>query len=186
MAAPDVSTKLVTGEELMAMGDIGPCELVEGRIVEMTPTEPSHGRIESRFDHALSEFVREKDLGEVMVGEVGLYTRRDPDTVRAADILFISHERYGRATPDSYLDVAPELIVEILSPGDRWADVQEKLREYFEAGVDVVILVEPEAKIVSVYRSTTEIEEFGGEDELTVPDLLPGFSLPLPHLFGSS
>lgn len=114
------------------------------------------------------------------------HARRDPDTVRAADILFISHERYGRATPDTFLDVAPELIVEIPSPGDRWAKVQEKLREYFDVGVDVVILVEPEAKIVSVYRSTTEIEELGGDDALTVPDILPGFSMPLPHLFGSS
>lgn len=120
-----------------------------------------------------------------MVGEVGIYTGRNPDTVRAADVLYISRERLARATPDSFLDVAPELVVEILSAGDRWADVRQKLREYFGIGVDVVLLVEPQARLVSVYRSPTELVELSADETLALDDLLPGFALPLSQLFES-
>lgn len=183
MATPELATKLISGEELYEMGNVGRSELIEGRIVQMSPTKPEHGRIESRIDHALSDFVRQQSTGEVMVGEVGIYTGRNPDTLRAADVLYISHERLAKATPNSFLDVAPELIVEILSPGDRWADVRQKLREYFDVGVNAVLLVEPQARLVSVYRSPTELVELRADETLALEDILPGFSLPLSQLF---
>lgn len=174
---------LLTGKELLEMGDIGPCELIEGRLVHMSPTKPEHGRIEIRFGRILDTFVSEHGLGEVQGGEVGIYTRRDPDTVRGADILFISRERLARATPGDFLDIAPELVVEILSPSDRWTEVKKKLREYFETGVAVVLVVDPEERSVSVYRSLTNIHELTADDVLTLEDVLPGFSVPVAHLF---
>ncbi len=176
-------SKLMTAEALLAIGDIGPCELIEGRLVHMSPTKPRHGRYEYRLARAIGTFVEERDLGEVQVGEVGIYIHRNPDTIRAADVLFISYERLARATPDSFLDVAPELIVEILSPGDRWSQVQKKLRQYFETGVVVVLVVDPDESTISVYRSLSDISVFVGSDVLTVEDVLPGFSLPLADLF---
>lgn len=180
-AEPD----LLTGEELAAMGDIGPCELIEGRLVHMSPTRPQHGGIESRLDRRLGAFVEERDLGEVQVGEVGIFTHRNPDTVRGADVLFISHERLARATPGQFYDVAPELVIEILSPDERWSYLKKKLREYFEIGVTVVLVVDPDERSVAAYRSLTDIREFGENDVLTIEDVLPGFSLPLADLFGS-
>ena len=101
---------LVTGKEALAMGDIGPYELVEGRIVPMSPAADEHAGYESNFDEYIKAFVRQHKLGKVRVGEVGIYIRRNPDTVRAADVAFISNERYAqRKKKLGYLDVAPIL-----------------------------------------------------------------------------
>jgi len=173
----------ITGQELLEMGDIGPCELVEGRIEKMSPVKMPHGKHEMRFARYLGNFVEEHHLGEVNGGEVGIYTRRNPDTVRGADLLFISHARLAKTTPGGFLDVAPELVVEILSPSDRWSNVRKKLREYFEIGVMVVLILEPEEQVISAYRSLTDVQELSINDTLILEDILPGFELPLANLF---
>ncbi|MCS6911154.1 MAG: Uma2 family endonuclease, partial [Anaerolineales bacterium] len=119
--------KLITGEELARMPGLGPCELIDGRIVPMSPTGDLHGGLELSIGESLRTFVRQRKLGKVRVGEVGIYTRRNPDRVRAADVLFISNERYVQRKSHSYLDVAPDLIVEILSPDDTMQDMTQKL-----------------------------------------------------------
>ncbi len=119
-----------------------------------------------------------------MVGEVGIYTHRNPDTVRAADVAFISNERYAeRKQPSGFLDVAPDLVVEIMSPDDRWNDVTQKLREYFSIGVRLVWVAHPETRTVYAYRSMTDVREFGESDVLSGDEVLPGFSAPVGSLF---
>lgn len=181
--APVVAETLVTGEALAEMGDIGRCELVEGKIIMRSPTGWQHGKYESRFGHILKNFVDKHQLGEVLVGEVGLYTQRDPDSVRGADVIFISHERLAQVKSASFLDVAPELIVEVMSPDDRWIEVKQKLREYFAIGVALVWVVDPVDQTVSVYRSLTEVRLLAGADQLTGEEALPGFSVSVNALF---
>lgn len=185
MAAQQVAEKqkIITGDELLAMGDIGRCELVEGRIVPMSPTGNEHGICESIFNYHLRAFVEKHRLGKVQGGEVGIYTRRNPDTVRGADVLFISHERYAQQEGSGFLDVAPELVVEILSPNDRWSDVMEKLREYFDTGVQLVWVADPQSRSVFAYRSLTDVREFTEKDKLPGDDVLPGFSVNVSQLF---
>jgi Uma2 family endonuclease len=186
MSAASLSAgeRLITGEELARMGDVGRCELVDGRIVPMSPTGCQHGEIEARIAAALSTFVRPKKLGRVLTGEVGLYTRRDPDRVRGADVLFISDATYARRTPGlAYLDVAPEIVVEVLSPEDRAVDVNQKLREYFAIGVAQVWVADPQARAVTVYRTPTDAREFAGAERLTGGDELPGFEMAVASLF---
>src|SRR4051794_32454370 len=113
----DSQETLVTGEELYLMPDLGRCELVDGRIVPLSPTGRVHGRSAAGLASDLSMYVKANDKGEVLA-EVGVYIRRDPDTVRAPDIAFISHERLAGCKDEGYLDVAPEIIVEILSPAN--------------------------------------------------------------------
>jgi len=173
----------ITGEELYAMGDIGPCELVEGRIVHMSPTGMPHGVYEVNFSFALRRFVEKHNLGVVSAGEVGVYTKRDPDTVRGADVVFISHERNQQRSPSGYIDVAPDLVVEIMSPNDRWTDIVEKLREYFAIGVKLVWVANPESRSIFAYRSLTDVREFAAEDELTGGDVLPEFKVQVAGLF---
>jgi Uma2 family endonuclease len=104
--------------------------------------------------------------------------------VRAADVLFISNERYARwSNVRGFLDVAPDLIVEILCPTDRSLDTMQKLREYFAIGVRLVWVADPEARIVYAYRSLTNVTEFRNTDQLTAEDVLPGFSVPVAELF---
>ncbi|MFY9825090.1 MAG: Uma2 family endonuclease [Thermoanaerobaculia bacterium] len=133
----------MTGEELFRRPDLNPCELVDGRVVPTMPTSAEHGDIELELGMRLRAYGRESKRGRALGGEVGIYIRRNPDTVRAADILFISQERRARCTSQSYLDVAPELVVEVLSPDDRWTDVTEKLEDYFSVGVDRVWVLVP-------------------------------------------
>ena len=182
MAFPKTKS-LMTGAELREMADSARYELVDGELIEMSPTKMEHGRLEFRLAMLLAQFVDEHDLGEVMTGEVGIYIRRNPDTIRAADALFISHERLEQATPDDFLDVAPELIVEIMSPSDRWNAVQKKLRDYFEIGVTAVLLVQPSNETILLYSSPTQLQEFQREDTLTLEAILHGFTLPLAKLF---
>jgi Uma2 family endonuclease len=174
----------VTGEELLRMPWLNPCELVGGRIVRMTPTNPTHGRIEVNVAAALRAFVRTQNLGVVMAGEVGVFTTRNPDTVRAPDVLFLSHERDARRTRrDGFLDVAPDLVVEILSPTDRPEAVRRKLVEYFAAGVRLAWVIDPANCTVSVHRVRGEPLSFAAGDVLSGDDVLPGFLLPMDDVF---
>lgn len=176
-------TSLITGEELAAMGDLGPCELVEGRIVPVSPAGSEHGIIEFTIGSALRAFVQQNNLGKVGGGEAGIYTRRNPDTVRGADVFFISHERYAQRKSGSFLDVAPELVVEVLSPSDSWTEVTQKLREYFTIGVRLVWIVDPGSRSVYAYRALTDVREFTAVDELPGDDVLPGFAVNVASLF---
>lgn len=184
MSLPDIrEERLLTGEDLLRLPDLGPCELVRGRIVPMTPTGFRHGEIELNLGAALRDWARESGRGRAQVGEVGIYVRRNPDTVRAADVSFISHERLARQVSESYLDVPPELVVEILSPEDRWRDVQAKLDDYFSAGVDRVWVVDPKGCRLSVYFSPSQKQVFESGETLTDSELLPGFSLAVAEIF---
>jgi Uma2 family endonuclease len=181
----DADKTPLTGEELARLGDIGRSELVKGEIVSMSPTGYVHGGIEVEIAATLRVFVRQHQSGRVFSGEVGIYTGRDPDTVRAADVAFVSNERMSQVKSQSYLDVAPELVVEVLSPDDRWSDLTDKLDEYFAIGVKVIWVVDPRRKQVYVYRSVTDVQRLAVEETLTGGEALPGFSVPVAELFAS-
>jgi len=174
---------LMTADELFQRPDLGPSELVEGRVVLMSPTGFAHGDVELGLGSELRAWAKKTGRGKVVGGEVGIFIRRDPDTVRAADILFISHERLSRRAPSGYLDVPPELAVEILSPDDRWSDVIEKVSDYVSAGVDRVWIVDSRLRKVFAYRSLNEVVTFGEGDLLSDEELLPGFSCRVADLF---
>jgi Uma2 family endonuclease len=177
-----VESDLLTGEELSQRPDLESSELVEGRVVRLSPTSLEHGKIELRPGAALLAYAEASGRGKAGGGEVGIYVRRSPDTVRAADALFLSNERYARRGSTRYLDVAPELAAEILSPDDRWSEVMAKIEEYLAAGVIVVWVVDPTLHHVLAYRSLTEVQRFAEGDVLADPEILPGFGLPVEDL----
>ncbi|NJN55223.1 MAG: Uma2 family endonuclease [Anaerolineae bacterium] len=180
---PAHSHKQITGAELYAMTGVGPSELVKGEIIKHMPTGHPHGFFENIIAFFLTLFVREHKTGRILTGEVGIYTRRNPDTVRAADVAFISHSRLAQAQAEGYLDVAPELVVEILSPGNTWSEVQEKLAEYFAVDVQMVWLVDPQLEQVHIYRSPEQVKLLRKEDTLTGENVLPGFAVALAEIF---
>lgn len=182
--AARVQERLMTGEELARTPGLGPCELIDGRIVPLSPRGGEHGRVESNVVEALKAFVRPRRLGQVLAGEVGIYTRRNPDRVRGADVVFISSNQVLRwSNPSGFLDVAPELIVEILSPDDTVMDLAEKLREYFAISVKLVWVPDPRACRVYVFRSPTDLRELQETDSLPGDDVLPGLDLRVATLF---
>jgi len=175
-------TELITGEALLAMGDIGPCELIDGRIVPMSLTGDGHGYIEFNLGAELRQFVRKHKLGRIMGGEIGIYIRRNPDQIRGADIVLISKEKLPELT-GKFLEVAPELVVEVMSPNDVWEEVRRKLADYFSIGVEQVWVVEPRNRKGLIYRSNTDIEEFGEGDTLLGDGILAGFQLEISTFF---
>lgn len=179
-----VSAKvLMTGETLYTMTNAVVGELVEGEIVPHMPTGYPHGIIEGIITALLYVFVKQRKIGHVLSGEVGIYTRRNPDTVRAADVAYISHERLANAISQSYLDVAPELIVEVMSPSDPWSGVHEKLAEYFAIGVKLVWVVDPKLEHIHVYQSPDAVVRLTKGDVLSGEAVLPGFSVTVAEIF---
>ena len=174
--------KLFSGDEVLEMGIAEPFELVNGRIVYMDHTGDEHGIQEAEIAWHLINFNRQHKTGWVLTGEVGVYTRYNPDTVRAVDVIYISRARLPFPTGKA-LKVAPELVVEIVSPTDRWRAVRDKIEEYFAIGVERVWIVELEAKTILVYRTPV------GLIKLTQNDILHGegarecFVLLLAELF---
>jgi Uma2 family endonuclease len=139
------------------MGNIGRTELVKGKIIHLMPTGHPHGFYEVNLATSLNIFVRAHQLGRVLGGEVGIYTHRQPDTVRGADVAFISHERLAQVQSKSFLDVYPELIVEVISSDDTWSEVHEKLEEYFAVDVQLIWAVDPRLQKIHIYRSLTDL-----------------------------
>ena len=173
----------ITGEQLYLLGSLGRTELVNGELVELMPTGHPHGYLESIITTLIMIFVRQNKIGRVLNGEAGVYTHRNPDTVRGVDVAYISNERFAQVQSNSYLDVAPELIVEILSPSDTWSELQIKLAEYFAIDVKLMWVVDPALKQIHVFKALDQMQLFTPEDELTGGDVLPGFSTPVSAIF---
>ena len=182
MAVAQAEPKLMTGEELLEMGDIGPAELVEGVLVPMSPTQSLHGWIVMELARRLGNFNAERRVGWILGAESGFVTRRDPDTIRGMDVAFISRRRMP-ALATGFLEVAPELVVKVVSPSDRWADIRGKIAEYFHAGVEQVWIIEPFAQKLLIYNTPTDFVELLGADTLQGEGILEGFQLSLSELF---
>ena len=180
---PENEGKLLTASELYAMGNMPGVELIRGKLRKMSPTGYQHGEVESNITTSLSIFLRTHNLGKIMSGEVGIFIRRGPDSIRAADVLFISHRQLQQVQSASYLDVAPELIIEVLSPNDNWSEMMEKLEDYFSIGVKQVWLADPRRKILQIFGSLTESVLLHEGESLPEIAFLPGFKLDLSEIY---
>ena len=179
----DTATQLVTGAELLAMSDIGPCELIDGMIVKMSPAGGLHGFIELRLALLVGGFIRDRDVGFCMVGEVGIYIRHAPDRIRGADLAVWSKEKLPDGPPAGFVEIAPDLVAEILSPNDRWSEMRQKIDDYFSIGVGTLWIVDPDDETVFVYRSASQRTALRSGDTLAGTGPLTGFTLPVSELF---
>jgi Uma2 family endonuclease len=175
--------KLMTAEEYLALGDIGPSALIEGELVRMSPTGYRHGWVASNVDRALGVYLKSNKIGRVTTSEAGFLISRNPDTVRAPDVAVVRMERIPPGGPKSFFEGAPDLAVEVLSPDDRSSDVNAKVHEWLHAGTSQVWVIDPQTKSVMVYRSAREVAALTEADTLSAPDLLPGFALPVVEIF---
>ncbi len=176
--------KLLTAEEYGRMPDDGRLtELVRGRVVEMNRPFTSHGYYLIRVGCLLTHFVEKHGLGRVVSGGAGVVTQHDPDTVRGPDIAFYSYSRIPRGPlPNEYWPASPELVIEIRSENDRWKQIHQKVGEYLSADVLTVAFVDPESQRVHLF-SDRETEVLNSSDQLTFPDILPGFEIVVGQMF---
>ena len=160
-------------------------ELVEGELVVMAPAGGRHGRIAHRAAVFITNHVLNRDMGEVFAAGTGFLLRRDPDTVRAPDVAFVSSERLGTdEAPAGFLKMAPDLAVEVVSPSDSAAAVQSKVEDWLGAGTRLVWVVYPDTRSVTVYRSLNEAEVLSEPDALDGAPVLTDFAVPVGDLFG--
>ncbi|HEY7158968.1 MAG TPA: Uma2 family endonuclease [Gemmataceae bacterium] len=176
---------LLTAEEYLLLPDQDlPNELVRGRIVPLDIPFPRHGQICSEIVYRLGQYLDDRDLGRLVCNNSGIITERDPDTVRGADVAFYSYQRVPRGPlPQGYLDVAPELIFEVRSPGDRWGYILTKVGEYLEAGATIVCVLDQMTERCLIYRSEGPLQVLTAEQELTIPDVLPDFRIIVQRFF---
>jgi Uma2 family endonuclease len=186
MSTASVTTPaLLTAEQFAARPDPGyPEELVKGRIVAMPVPKPRHGEICVNAVFILRSHIEGRDLGRVLSNDAGVITQRSPDTVRGADVSFYSFARVPKGPlPDRYLDSPPDLIIEVLSPSDRWPKTLAKVAEYLEAGTTVVVVLDDERRLAHVYEADGATRILAAEEELTVPDLLGDFRVSVGRFF---
>jgi len=179
------TTRLMTAEELLAMPDDGfRYELVEGELRRMSPAGHSHGRIGMMLALALGQYVKDKKLGSTYLAETGFKLKTNPDTVRAPDVSFIRQERVEQiGNTEGFWPGAPDLAVEVNSPGDKVGEVEEKVKEWLSAGARLVWVVSPKLRAVTVYRSLTDISTLTEKDMLDGGEVTPGFQFPVAELF---
>ena len=134
------ATQLITAEEYANMPDMGvPTELVRGEIIESGITTPRHGQVCHKAAFLLYDFTEAHCTGHTVCNNAGIITERNPDTVRGGDIWFISYGKIPKGPlPQDYLEVAPEIVIEVKSVFDRWSKLLGKVAEYLDAGVAVV------------------------------------------------
>ena len=182
----DVVRQQVTADELLHMPDDGfRYELVRGELRRMNPAGNVHGRIAVRITWRLARHVEENRLGIVYAAETGFRLSSNPDTVRAPDVAFVSRARIEAIGEiEGFWPEAPDLAVEVISPGDAYADVEEKVFDWLDAGTKmVVVVINPRQRSATVYKSPTDIAALAEADVLNGGDVVPGFELAVREIF---
>jgi Uma2 family endonuclease len=176
---------LLTAEEYARRPDPGyPEELVRGRIVPMTQPTRRHGQICGQSVYLLRRFLEDHDLGHVLSNDSAVITERGPDTVRGADIAFYSYARLPKGPlPANYGPEVPELVIEVRSPSDRWPKLLAKVAEYLEAGVRVVVVLDPEPETAHLFFADRPARVLAADEEWAVPELLGDFRVPVRRFF---
>jgi Uma2 family endonuclease len=167
----------ITAEELLHLHlPDKQVELVRGRLVVREPPGFRHGVVGLAIANRLVDFVRREGLGVVVAAETGFKLFSDPDTVRAADAAFIRRERIPDPQPLGYAALAPDLVVEVLSPSDRAGEVLNKVGDWLTAGSRLVWVIDPARRRARVYRADGSESLFDEGDALAGEDVRPGFS----------
>lgn len=188
--APWAEPVLYTAEDLQALeGEHWRYELVQGRFVRMPPTNLEHSDICGSLYLALRAHVDAHSLGRVTMPETGfiLSDPGDADTVLAPDLAFVEAGR----VPDSGSDVArtfprlaPDLVVEVASPRQHRPEMAAKAKLWLSAGSGAVWVIWPTVREVDVWLSgRLAAITLRGDDVLDGAEILPGFTLPIAHLW---
>ena len=167
---------LMTAEELLVQQPPHKStELVRGRMIVREPPSLYHGIASARLLYLLAHHVYARKLGVVCAQDTGFHIFTDPDTVRAPDVAFIRAERATVIPATGYGRSAPDLAVEILSPGDRRGEVLAKVEDWLRAGVSLLWVIDPKRVTAKVYRGDGSIAVVSSTGELDGEDVVPGF-----------
>ena len=156
-------------------------ELSEGELEMFPPPRRRHTLTMARLFRALDALVADRGLGEVAPSEAGYVL--DGQTFRCPDVSFIRAERLASANLDGWVEGAPDLAVEVISPSETVKEMSEKRQQFLKAGSHEVWLIFPENRTAEIYTHDGRYRALKADDVLECPALLPGFVLRLGDLF---
>jgi Uma2 family endonuclease len=182
--AMTTQAKTTTADDLLNLPDDGfRYELVEGDLRKMPPPGRRHARIIAKLIAALEQYMSGQQLGEVYA-DFGYLLAENPDTVLAPDVSFLRLERLEGADLDRpYWVGAPDLAVEVVSPGDRYSEVNEKVARWLAAGTRLVWVIDPRRQQIAVHRAPSAVTNLTVADTLDGGEVLPGWTLPVREVF---
>jgi Uma2 family endonuclease len=161
-------------------------ELVAGKLRVMSPSGWRHGEVVDNITYWLGTYIRQHDLGRGFGAETGFLLKRDPDTVRAPDFAFVAKEHLPKSKPkEAFWPGAPDLVVEVVSPGDTTGEVDEKIEEWLAAGCSAVWVVDPQLQTMTIYQSTTKVKVKTVGETLHGDPVVPGFKCAMDDCFDS-
>ena len=179
-----LETKLMTANELLKMPKVDGrrFELIRGVLVEKMPSGKSQGLVSSRIDRILGNYAEDNDFGVTLSNDTGHRLDRDPDTVRAPDVAWFAP---GRLPEDvvGFPELAPDLAVEVKSPGNSWPEITAKAYMWLSYGSQQVWVADPPTTTITVYCLSADPVTLEEDDVLDGGELLPGFSTPVWRLF---
>lgn len=175
----------MTAEEFFALASQGKrMDLIDGEVVEMAPSGAEQGGITVSLSWIMMNWVKRSNHGKLFAQDTGFILARDPDVVLCPDIAYIRNEHLPKSgIPKGFFELVPDLVVEIVSPSDRYTDVEVKVERWLAAGVPLVWIVNPRLKQVKVYQPGSEAITLRSTDDLTGCEVLPGFTCRVSELF---
>ena len=182
-----VATQWMTADELLAIPRDGMRRrLIEGELIEMQPAGFFHGVTSNFLGTYLTVFVQEHDSGIVTTAETGFKVATNPDTVLAPDVGFVAKNRLPAdlSTLAGFFPGAPDLAVEVVSPGDTYGEVETKVARYLDAGTQLIWIVRPKQRRVEVHRADETSTLLSLPDTLSGESVVPGFNLAIARIFG--
>jgi Uma2 family endonuclease len=178
-----VAIRPITIQEFESMTLDGCWELIDGEPVEITPSADELSSVGATIIALLGSFVRPRGMGRLYGADGGFVLFPDRETVRVPDAAFVRADRapQGEARK-SFPRLAPDLVIEVLSPSDRASEVVAKL-EMYEAGVPLIWLVDPDNETVTIIAAGQPTRVLKQGDTLDGGEILPEFSVPVAEIF---
>ena len=159
-------------------------ELVDGEIRERNVSAESN-YVANKFNTRMTVFVDDEGLGWTFGEGCGIQVFPEPNPLRQSDGAFVATGRLPGDRPPArgYLKVAPDLVLEVLSPNDNASEIRQKIEDYLAVGVRLVWVAYPDTRVVDAYAADGSVRTFGPAATLDGGDVLPGFSVPVAKLF---
>lgn len=174
-----------TIEDMLALPDDGHrYDLIRGEIIKLAPATGEHGAIAGELARLIGNVARPERRGRVYTAETGFILGRDPDVLLCPDVSYVQASRLGPLEEQrQFLDQAPDLAVEVLSPSESLRSIREKVSAYLDGGTQAVWVVDPVRRSLSVYMADGSFEILSEADVLDGGEVLPGFSVPVAEIF---
>lgn len=181
---PAATSPLVTADEFLKLhGDESGVELIKGVVTRLPMPGALHSEVCLTAGSILRDFVKQHKLGRVMSNDC--FVRTTPTGVRGADVLFISYTHLPSTVPTPVGALTPplELVVGVRSPSNTVPEMTDKANEYLRAGVQVVLILDPQTETAGVFRLNELTQRFSNGDLVVLPEVSPTFAVPASKFF---